>query len=144
MIVHEHTVEIDRPVEEVFAYVADPTNEPNWHHDVREVHRPWEGPLHQGATLTWKIKLATLKDYLVEVTAFEPNRRIQITTREGPVKPVLTHRFEPSGNTTRYTRRVEIPPQGWFRILQPLLKVMPNPPNTRWARNLKRILETDS
>ena len=24
MIVHEHTVEIDRPVAEVFAYVADP------------------------------------------------------------------------------------------------------------------------
>lgn len=140
MIVQEHSVTIDLPVEDVFAYVAEPTNEPDWHHDVVEVHVSSDGPLRLGTTVSWKVRFLGLKDYRIEVTAFEPDRLIEITTREGPVKPRLTHRFEPVQGSTRYTRRVEIQPQGLFWVLQPILRVMPSP-NARWARNLKQVLE---
>jgi uncharacterized protein YndB with AHSA1/START domain len=35
---------IDRPVEEVFAFVSDPTNDPQWHETVLEVTPISEGP----------------------------------------------------------------------------------------------------
>ncbi len=140
MIDQKHTVVIDRPVDEVFAYVADPTNEPKWHLDVLEVQGTTDGPLRLGITLNWKVKFLGLKNYRVEATAFEPNRFIEITARDGPVLPTVTHGFEPSGTGTRYTRRVRFQPTGIFRVLEPMLHVMPSP-NARWARNLKEILE---
>jgi len=45
MIDETHTVTINRPVNEVFDFVADPSNEPDWHFDVTEVLRPRTGPM---------------------------------------------------------------------------------------------------
>lgn len=140
MIDQQHTVRIRRPVDDVFAFVAEPTNEPSWHHDVVDVHAGEPGPLRLGARLDWKVRFLGTKDYQVEVTGFEPNRFIEITTREGPVKPVLTHRFERDGGATRYTRRVRFETRGLFRVLEPIVHLMPSP-NARWARNLKKVLE---
>jgi len=44
----DHSVAIDRPTEDVFANVADQTNEPKWHTDVLEV-RP-KGRVELGST----------------------------------------------------------------------------------------------
>ena len=38
MISMEHSVVINRPIEDVFAFVADQGNEPKWHKDVLEAH----------------------------------------------------------------------------------------------------------
>ncbi|MBW3663738.1 MAG: SRPBCC family protein [Actinobacteria bacterium] len=140
MIDQQHTVRIGRTVDDVFAFVAEPTNEPSWHHDVVDVHTAQSGPLRLGARLDWKVKFLGTKDYQVEVTGFEPNHLIEITTLEGPVKPVVTHLFERDGDATRYTRRVRFKPKGLFRVLEPVLHLMPSP-NARWARNLKKVLE---
>ena len=44
----ETTVEISRPVAEVFAFVADQTNAPRWQNGLAEVRRLTEGPLGVG------------------------------------------------------------------------------------------------
>jgi uncharacterized membrane protein len=41
----EESVEIDRPLEEVFAYVANPENLPEWTNLVLEVRKDAEGRL---------------------------------------------------------------------------------------------------
>ncbi|MBA2513779.1 MAG: SRPBCC family protein [Solirubrobacterales bacterium] len=48
MIDLETTVEISRPVTEVFAFVADQTNAPRWQGGLHEVRRLTEGPLGVG------------------------------------------------------------------------------------------------
>jgi hypothetical protein len=55
--------------------------------------------------------------YVVEVTAFEPLRRIELTARQGPLKPTLTHTFEQTDGATRYQRHVQIPLHGMFRLV---------------------------
>lgn len=140
MIDETHTVTIKRPVQEVFDFVADPSNEPDWHFDVKEVLRSKDGPYELGETLQWVVKFGGSKTYTLEITAFEPNRLIEITTREGAVLPVLTHTFQPDGNGTRYTRRVRFETKGLFRVIAPLASRLNNP-NTRWAENLKELLE---
>ena len=37
MISVESDAVIDRPVQDVFAFVSDPTNEPKWHTDILEI-----------------------------------------------------------------------------------------------------------
>lgn len=141
MIDETHTVTINRPVDEVFDFVADPSNEPDWHFDVTEVLRPIEGPYRLGETFQWVVRFGGSKTYSVEITALEPNRLIEITTREGAVLPVLTHTFQQDGNGTRYTRRVRFQTTGLLRVLAPVMKRINNP-NTRWAENLKTLLES--
>ena len=141
MIDETHTVTINRPVKEVFDFVADPSNEPAWHFDVKEVFRPKEGPYKLGETFQWVVKFGGSKTYSLEVTALEPNRFIEITTREGSVLPVLTHTFQQDGDGTRYTRRVRFETRGLLRVMAPVMKLMNNP-NTKWAENLKELLES--
>jgi uncharacterized protein YndB with AHSA1/START domain len=141
MIDETHTVTINRPVNEVFDFVANPSNEPDWHYDVKEVLRSQNGAYELGETFQWVIKFGGSKTYTLEITALEPNRFIQITTREGPVQPVLTHTFQPDGDGTRYTRRIRFETRGLLRVMAPLM-VRINNPNTRWAENLREVLES--
>ncbi len=137
----EHSVLINRPVEDVFAYVADQTNEPKWHTDVLDVSPA--GTIELGRMVTWQLNYMGKNEYVVEVTAFEPNRRIEMTVREGPLKPTMTNTFEPMSGQTRYTRRIQIPLTGMFRLVGPILKLTGAGPrrNARFARNLKELLE---
>jgi uncharacterized protein YndB with AHSA1/START domain len=141
MIDETHTVTINRPVEEVFDFVADPSNEPDWHFDVKEVLRLKNGPYELGESFQWVIKFGSTDTYSVKITGFEPNRFIEVTAHEGPILPVLTHTFQPEGDHTRYTRRVRFETRGLVRVMAPLM-VRINNPNTRWAKNLKELLES--
>lgn len=141
MIDETHTVTINRPVHEVFDFVADPSNEPDWHYDVKDVLRPENGSYKLGETFQWVVKAGLTNTYAVEITGLEPNRFIELTAREGPVLPVLTHTFQPDGDGTRYTRRVRFETKGVLRVLAPLMARINNP-NRRWAENLKTLLES--
>ena len=144
MIVGESTVTINRAVKDVFAYVSEPKNEPTWHNDVIEVRTTSDGLLELGTRLEWTVRFAGTEDYTIEVTDLEPNRLLRLTTKEGRGHPILTHRFEPVEDGTRYTRRVEIQPEGLFRVLQPIMRLQAPRRNARWAQNLKHVLEVDA
>ena len=55
-------------------------------------------------------------------------------THEGPVLPHLTHTLRAEGDHTVYTRRIRFETRGLFKVIEPLIKRMPNP-NARWAEN---------
>lgn len=151
-VVGEARVLIERPVEEVFAFASDPHNEPRWHTDILDV-RPGtpsssaegELPHSWGQERTWitTVHFMGRKEYEVEVTAFEPNRRIEFTTRTGPLLPIATCLFEPSNGGTVFTRHTEVPLQGLYRLLKPLMRWDGPRRQERFVQNLKRILESD-
>lgn len=136
-----HTVIIDRPVSEVFDFVAESSNEPKWDIDVQKVVQPTQGPLTAGTRYEWVLKFLGTKRIAGEVTAFESNRVIELTTYEGEVLPKITHTFEADGDRTVYTRRIRFETSGALKLLEPLMKLMPRDPNTRTAENLKLVLE---
>lgn len=143
IVIHlAHSVDIARPVAEVFAFLADQSNEPRWHTDVVEVHP--KGPIDLGGTSTWTIRfMGITSDYVIEVTQLESHRRIQFTTIEGRLKPTYTNIVEGVDGETRYTRKVDIPLTGMFRVVGPLMKVTgaAQKRNSRFAENLKKVLE---
>jgi len=141
MISAEHTVVIDRPAHEVFEFVADQRNETKWHTDVVEV-RP-ETRLKLGSRVTWVVKFMGEQEYTTKVTAFDDDRRIELTTLEGPLKPILNHTFSSSNGSTRYTRRVQIPAKGLFKVVGPIMKATgaAKRRNARFAENLKELLQ---
>ncbi|MFF0204888.1 SRPBCC family protein [Streptomyces sp. NPDC005017] len=74
----EATVEIDRPIEEVFAFLADGTNDPKFSPRVQSMQRTPDGPTDVGTVYRSKVKDAGMTtDREFRISAFDPPRRIR-------------------------------------------------------------------
>jgi uncharacterized protein YndB with AHSA1/START domain len=145
MIHAEDRVTISRPVDEVFHYVADTTNDPAWHTDLLKVERTSDGPIGVETTFRAEIRpfMGNRKGTL-EVASYEPTREVQLTGAMGPMKPTITYRFASgTGGGTTVTRSVELQPPGLVRLMQPLIGGMFRKRNAQFLANLKRVLEAE-
>ncbi|MGV9706865.1 SRPBCC family protein [Streptomyces sp. NPDC003483] len=76
----EATAEINRPVEEVFAFLAEGTNDPKFSPRVQEIKKTPEGPTAVGTVFTSTVKDAGMKTgRQFRITEFDPPRRIRWT-----------------------------------------------------------------
>lgn len=113
----ERTVTINRPVDEVFRFVADGTRAPHWRSGVLDVaHVSGEGV---GARYSQGVKgpggRRIAADY--EITAFEPDRKIGFRATAGPVRPEGSFTFEGMGTGTILTFALSAELSGWKRLL---------------------------
>jgi uncharacterized protein YndB with AHSA1/START domain len=121
----EESVEINRPVEEVFSYATTPENFPEWVGNVIEVRdTPVGGLLKEGETFTVEQKLLGRRfESPFEVIAYEPNRRYAHRSTGGPVPVTMNFTYEPvSSEGTRITQRNEAEPGGFFGLVGPVLQ----------------------
>ena len=85
MIAFETDLRINRPVEEVFAYVSDPLNFPRWNSAVQAVRKTSAVQNGVASTYTMERKLPTGPAVNeLEVVASEPPRTFAIRTTSGP------------------------------------------------------------
>ncbi|MEU2584598.1 SRPBCC family protein [Streptomyces avermitilis] len=76
----EASVEINRPVEEVFAFLADGRNDPQFSPRVQEITKTPDGPTTVGTVFTSTVKDAGMKTgRKFRITEFEAPRRIRWT-----------------------------------------------------------------
>jgi uncharacterized protein YndB with AHSA1/START domain len=74
----EATVVIDRPIEEVFAFLADGENDPKFSPRVLEIAKTTDGPPGVGTVFASTVKDAGMKtEREFELTEFEPPTRIR-------------------------------------------------------------------
>lgn len=137
----ERSIVIDRPLADVFAYVADPHNTPKWRPSVLEVTDA-PTPIGVGSTFGEVVNFMGRKTFGMRVTAFEPNQRIVMVAESGPsVRPTQTYTFEPVAVSTRLTVRADVRTGGPFRLMEPLF---PRQFRSIWDQQLaalKRNLE---
>jgi uncharacterized protein YndB with AHSA1/START domain len=141
MISVEDNVVIRRPLDEVFAFVADAENDPKWRDDHLETVRTSDGPIGPGTTYREVIKFMGRMEARAQIVEYEPRRRVALRLTSGPLRPTLTYSFEPADGGTRLTYRVDLRTSGLFRLMEPL---MPGTIRKQWRGNfgnLKRILE---
>lgn len=97
------TVTIKRPAAEVFAFVGNGLNAPKWRPsvlDIELVSGDGVGAVYrQGVQGPMGRRIAA--DY--EVTAFEPNRRLEFKAIAGPVRPTGGYMFEETTDGTNVT-----------------------------------------
>lgn len=107
----ERTVTINRPVVDVFEFLADGTKAPLWRSGVLDVaHVSGEGvgaSYKQGVRGPGGRRIPA--DY--EITAFEPNALIAFRATAGPVRPEGSFRFEGMGRGTilTFTLHADLP-----------------------------------
>lgn len=147
MIRVESSAVIDRPVQDVWAFVSDPRNEPKWHTDILAIRSEADPSGEPGSNWalgsTWLVTVRFMgrRQYDVEITGLERDHRLEITTQTGPMKPVATYRLEPANGGTRFIRHVDLPVHGVFRMMKPLLRRHAQKRNADFVQNLKRLLE---
>jgi carbon monoxide dehydrogenase subunit G len=76
----EATAEVNRPVDEVFAFLAEGTNDPKFSPRVQEITKTPEGPTAVGTVFTSTVKDAGMKTgRTFRITEFEAPHRIRWT-----------------------------------------------------------------
>jgi uncharacterized protein YndB with AHSA1/START domain len=113
----ERTITINRPVEEVFAFVADGRKATHWRSGVLDVDLVSGQGV--GARYSQGVKgpggRRIPADY--EITAFEPNEKIAFRATAGPVRPEGSFTFEGLGGGTVLTFELRTQLSGWKRLV---------------------------
>jgi uncharacterized protein YndB with AHSA1/START domain len=109
------TIKIDAPVEEVFGYVEEPANVPEYWPSVIEVKDV--EPLPNGGTkYRWVYKMAGVRfEGSSEAMEYVPNQRT-VTDNKGGVPGTITWTYEPEDGGTKVTFEAE------YTVNVPLLR----------------------
>jgi uncharacterized membrane protein len=117
----EHTVTVDRPIDEVFAFLADGENGPRWRSGVLDVERVAGDGLgaryRQGVKGPMGRRVAA--DF--EVTEFAPPRVLAFRAVAGPVRPEGRYELEATGDGTRVRFALQCTPRGFAKLLTPMV-----------------------
>jgi hypothetical protein len=113
---------IERPREEVFAYMMDFSTAPRWRNMVRHIEVVGGGPVHPGSKLLFTMDvMGKSKQGEVELWCYEPSRRFGQTNTRGGVTGVFEYILEPNGAGTTVTFIGDIKPHGLMWLALPWL-----------------------
>jgi uncharacterized protein YndB with AHSA1/START domain len=122
MIRFEFTEVVNRPPEEVFAYLTDADKLPEWQSMVSESRQDSPGAMGVGTRVT------NVRNFLgrrieseAEVTAYESPTRFDVQVVSGPVPFQISHTLEPREATTVVKVEAQGEPGGFFKLAEPLV-----------------------
>ena len=141
----EHSVEIQRPIEDVWAYVSDVANNPVWQGPIQEVRHPAGAPLEVGSEI---VEVASFLGKRFEITLVltqhDPMKGSAVRSSSGPVDLEGTYSFEQVEGGTRFTAKGEVEAHGFFRVAEPVFARIAR---REWASScavLKELLEAET
>ena len=110
----EVSVIIERPVEEVFAFVENPENDPIWRPGVIESGEISRGPKGVGTTGREVYEMLGVRgESTWEITEYEPDRKVSYRSTSGPVTYKGTWTYESVEGGTRVTFAIDWEIAGW-------------------------------
>ena len=122
MIKESFTMEVMRPLEEVFAYVSNFRNNPKWQDGLEETKQTPDGPTAVGTKSTdVRMFLGQRMESVIEVTEFEPNKRLAFKSVGGPIQFKSVQTFESIPGGTRSAMTFEAEPGGFFKLAEPMV-----------------------
>ncbi|MDO9084778.1 MAG: SRPBCC family protein [Anaerolineaceae bacterium] len=122
MVKHELYIVIQRPVAEVFAFVSDLSNGPQWQTGLLESRNQTQGSLGIGSKFASVRKFLGRKvEGLVEITEYEPNSKFVIKSASGTAPFEETYLFEPTSNGTKLSTVFELHTSGLMGLAEPMI-----------------------
>ena len=122
MVKNEMSIIIKRPIEEVFAFVSDLKNGPQWQTGLFEVRQITKDPIGLGS------QFASVRKFLgrkleadVEIVTYEPNHKLVIKSPSATVPFEESFLFETVADGTKVTTQVELHPSGFMGLAEPMI-----------------------
>ena len=113
---------IDRPVKDVFSFVANPNNMSKWNSAVVSIQQITPGPVGMGT------KFKSIGEALgrriegeVQVTVYEPDSKSGFQMNAGPMQVNVTLAFKSVGTGTKLNLNVQGNPSGVFKLAQGIM-----------------------
>jgi carbon monoxide dehydrogenase subunit G len=140
----ETSVSIERPAEEVFDYVSDPTTFPRWNSAVQSVRQSSPGEGGVGATYVMHRELPDgPAENGLEVMELDRPTDFTIRTTSGPTPFNYRYSFSGDGTATVIELAAEVELGGLAGALGPIAsRVVKRGVDSNFA-DLKRILESE-
>lgn len=137
-------ITIDRPIERVASYAADPANAPEWYVEIRSVEWKTPPPVQTGSRIAFTARfLGRTLSYTYEIVELVPGERLVMRTAEGPFPMETTYTWTSrSDGATTMTLRNRGQPKGFSKIVTPFLSRAMRRANQQDLRRLKSLLET--
>jgi uncharacterized membrane protein len=117
------TVQVNRPVEDVFAYITDPANLGAWQTNLVSVTKETQGPVRSGTRFreVRRAPFGRTVEAIVEVSGFEENRRFDLRIVSGPLPIDGRNEFSAVDGATRIEFVAEGELRGPLRLVGPVL-----------------------
>jgi carbon monoxide dehydrogenase subunit G len=142
MLRFELSLEIARPVHEVWEYLIDPENVPEWQASAVSSHQLSDGPMGVGTHLEDERRfLGRRARSEVEVTEFEPERLFTLHGISGPVRFTVRHRLEDREGHTHLEIEAEADPGAGGRLMRPMIERAAAHEIRKDFHRLKELLE---
>jgi hypothetical protein len=138
----EGDIVISRPVDVVFDYVADQTNEPQYNPGMVRAEKVTAEPIGRGTRFRSVVRSAgRTAEMLIEFTEYDRPRLLASTTTmaQADIEYVLT--FEPLAAGTRMSWSGQVRPKGALRLLGPLVTWLGRRQEQRIWQGMKRRIE---
>lgn len=142
MVRIEGEIVINRPVEEVFDFVADERNEPRYNRKMRRAEKISEGPIGLGTRFRAEVvRTGRAVPMTIEFTGYDRPRRLASSTRMSSMDIQYTLTFEPVPEGTRMRWSGDVEPRGILKLMSPVVTWMGRRQEGRIWTGLKHFLE---
>ena len=106
-------IDIERPLDIVFGYLAQVENTPQWYSAVEHADKTTPGPISVGARYRFLRRLPSGTEVNdVEVTEFVPDSLMTLASSSGPTPFTYRYSLSPHGKVTRLRLEGEISGDG--------------------------------
>jgi uncharacterized protein YndB with AHSA1/START domain len=139
-----HRIEIDRPPEEVFSYITDPTRFAEWQYDVESVRIDDERPPSVGSRFTTIRRIGRAERTMTqEITEIDPPTSWAAHGVAGPIRPSANITVEPLNDSTRSCVKIalDFKGHGIGVPLVPVIRQIAAKGAPKSYQNLKKRLE---
>ena len=139
-----HGIVIDRPAEEVFAYLDQLDRHGEWQDSLLSAKVETEGPTRVGTRVVERRKVpGGARDIPYEITEHEPPRKASFRGTAGPVRPVGTVTVDPVGESrSRMALELDLEGHGIGKLFAPLARRQAAKEVPASHEKLKQLLES--
>ncbi len=142
MLTVERAVVINRPIEQVFTFVANFENEPRYNPSLLSMRKTSPGAIGLGTTWQEVVILAGIHDRTV--TVYEPNQILAYQNDRRPFPAKITFRFASVPSGTQLTASPMIQLGGIFKLGEPIFRLLLPKLVEMIVRNIKKVLEAQT
>jgi uncharacterized membrane protein len=144
MITFTNTIDITRPINDVYEYLADLRNVPEWNWAIESTEPTSESPIRVGSTFRQIRHTPTRSIEELQITELRQDERIVVSGQLGSFNARIVYNLSPSHDGTTIENTMALEATGPTQILASLMGPRVSRSVASNLANLKKVLESQT